>query len=129
MDNTERAANAETAVVMAEALHEYAFDVTLTVALRVKATSFEEAAKMLKAELECADSNFGSWPDGSPITGEASLAVDKVTKDMLFEFDGDQAEVCRRCEAIEGEPEWGTVGDGYDGYCASCADKRQAAED
>lgn len=34
-------------------------------------------------------------------------------------------ECCPGCGAVEGTPEWGTVGDGFDGYCPSCADKRE----
>lgn len=34
-------------------------------------------------------------------------------------------ESCAECGAVEGTPEWGTVGDGFDGYCPSCADKRE----
>lgn len=37
---------------------------------------------------------------------------------------GDGPVVCPGCEAVEGTSEWGTVGDGFDGYCPSCADKR-----
>ncbi len=35
-------------------------------------------------------------------------------------------EICTNpdCKAIEGTAKWGTVGDGGDGYCPSCADKR-----
>jgi hypothetical protein len=33
---------------------------------------------------------------------------------------------CLGCGAIEGTEEYGTVGDGFDGYCPSCADKREA---
>lgn len=104
---------------MTDSLIEYAFDLKLTASIRVKATSFEEAVKMLKEEFDCADANFGAWPNGDPITGEVSLS-EEPTKAMLYE-----PEVCPGCEAIEGEPEWGTVGDGFDGYCASCADKRE----
>ena len=32
---------------------------------------------------------------------------------------------CPECSAVEGTEKWGTVGDGYDGYCPSCADKRE----
>jgi hypothetical protein len=32
---------------------------------------------------------------------------------------------CPGCDAVEGTPEWGTVGDGFDGYCPSCADERE----
>lgn len=53
--------------------HEYAFDLELRAAIRVKATSEEEARELLRENLECADSNFGAWPNGDPITGEASL--------------------------------------------------------
>ena len=103
---------------------EYAFDLKLNVAIRVSASSFEEARSILLERLDAADSNFGAFPNGDPIVGEASLAGD-VTKDMLFEVDGDPATVCPGCAAIEGEEEWGTVGDGFDGYCGSCADKRE----
>jgi len=33
---------------------------------------------------------------------------------------------CPDCGAVEGTEEWGTVGDGFDGYCPSCADLREA---
>lgn len=56
-----------------EPLHEYAFDLELIVALRVKATSHEQALRTLRDTLDCADSHFGAWPDGSPVLGEASL--------------------------------------------------------
>lgn len=51
----------------------YLFDVTLKVALRVNASSEAEARKILEESLDCADANFGSFSDGSPILGEASL--------------------------------------------------------
>ncbi len=38
-------------------------------------------------------------------------------------------EVCSKCNAIEGSPEWGTVGDGFDGMCPCCADKEEEQED
>jgi hypothetical protein len=45
------------------------------------------------------------------------------------DFDGTkfdkEADACPDCGAVEGTPEWGTVGDGFDGYCPSCADKRE----
>lgn len=109
-------------------MKEYAFDLTLRAAIRVPADSFEQAVAWLKEAFDCADANFGAWPGGDPITGETSLAADEVTKDMLFEVDGDQPEICPGCGAIEGEPDWGTVGDGFDGYCGSCADKREGEE-
>lgn len=33
--------------------------------------------------------------------------------------------VCRECGAVPGTAEYGTVGDGYDGLCPSCADKAE----
>ena len=32
---------------------------------------------------------------------------------------------CPNCGAVEGTEEWGTVGDGFDGYCPGCADERE----
>lgn len=105
-------------------LHEYAFDLKLDVSLRVRASSYEQAVKKLRRKLDCANANFGAWDNGDPILAEASLNYDPP-KDALYEFDGDPAEVCPGCGAIEGEPEWGTVGDGFEGYCGNCADKRE----
>ena len=51
----------------------FLFDVALYGSLRVKASSEEEALENLKNLLDCAAVNFGSWPDGSPATGEVSL--------------------------------------------------------
>jgi hypothetical protein len=52
---------------------EYAFDIKLLAAVRVKATSEREARRMLNDYLQAADCNFGAWPDGSPILAEASI--------------------------------------------------------
>jgi hypothetical protein len=41
----------------------------------------------------------------------------------------DAAAPCRTCGAVPGTPDYGTVGDGYDGLCPSCADKEQAKLD
>lgn len=103
---------------------EFAFDLKLNVAVRVNASTFAEAASILHDKLSCADANFGAWPNGDPIVAEVFLSGD-VKPDMLFEVDGEEAVVCPDCQAIEGTEEWGTVGDGYDGYCPSCADKRE----
>lgn len=101
--------------------HSYLFDTALTASIRVEAKSVEEARAMLRAALDCADTNFGAFPNGDPITGE-------VSGDYfgLVEIDGEEPTECPSCGAVEGEPEWGTVGDGADGYCPSCADKRDA---
>jgi hypothetical protein len=67
---------------------EYAFDLKLDVAMRVKADTFEQAVAMLKDTLDCAQANFGAWPCGEPVTAEASLNG-AVTRDMLYEVDGE----------------------------------------
>jgi len=58
----------------------------------------------------------GISPDGTSII---NAEVD------CLEIDTDDVETCPECGAVEGSPEWGTVGDGYDGYCPSCADQRE----
>jgi len=105
-------------------MNKYAFDLKLDVSLRVEAKSYAEAVKILREKLNCAEANFGAWDNGDPIEGEASLNYDPP-KDDIYEVNGDPACACPGCGAIEGEPEWGTVGDGFDGYCPSCADKRE----
>lgn len=52
--------------------NEYLFDVKLFAAIRVKAPDEKTARAMIAKHIEVADCNFGSWPDGEPITGEAS---------------------------------------------------------
>lgn len=55
----------------------YTFDIKLLATIRVKAESATAATKKLRANLECADSNFGAWDDsGDPILGEASIDGD-----------------------------------------------------
>lgn len=64
----------------------YGFDFTLRAAIRVEATSEEEARKMLANLMICADTNFGAWPNGQPATGEVSLDGDPV----LFAIDDEE---------------------------------------
>lgn len=64
--------------------HEYAFDVKLLASIRVKASSEAEARVMLKEAFDCADTNFGAWPNGDPILAEASTDGDAD----LYEIDG-----------------------------------------
>jgi hypothetical protein len=54
-------------------LHCYGFDLELSCSLHVQATSHEHALRILRDKLDCADSNLGAWPDGSPILCETSL--------------------------------------------------------
>lgn len=53
-------------------IKEYAFDVTLSAALRVKARSENEARAIIRAELDCSAAYLGAWPDGAPILAEVS---------------------------------------------------------
>lgn len=106
-------------------MHEYLIDVTLNVSLRAKGRNWAEVKAQLDTLLDCADANFGAFANGAPILGEASLSH-PIDFSNVAEVDGDDPCQCPDCGAIEGEPEWGTVGDGFDGYCGSCADKREA---
>lgn len=65
---------------------EYAFDLRLFAAVRVTAATEDEARRLLRDHLTTASCNFGAWPDGTPITGEASL--DDGEPD-LYEVDGE----------------------------------------
>lgn len=71
---------------MENQLHEYALDVRLYACIRVKAASVDEARKLVRFHLDCADTNFGCWADGSPILAEASVDDDEMP---CFEVDGD----------------------------------------
>lgn len=79
--------------------HEYAFETTLTAAIRVKAATEEEARAMLRAELDSANSNLGAWPSGEPILCEVSLFL---IKGPPYEIDGREAvptgwKKCKTC--------------------------------
>lgn len=75
--------------VESPAYHEYAFDCTLTAAIRVKASSREAAEALLRAALDAADCNGGSWPNGDPILFEASVNHSEIS---LYEVDGEQVD-------------------------------------
>ncbi|WP_105132650.1 hypothetical protein [Burkholderia sp. BE12] len=66
--------------------HEYAFDVKLFASIRVKAATIDEARAKLREHVMEADCNFGAWPNGDPILGEASVDDDVMP---CFEVDGD----------------------------------------
>ena len=66
-------------------IHEYAFDVRLYACIRVKAQTEEQARRLLRDCLDCADANLGAWPDGSPILAEVS--PDDSSPDLI-EIDG-----------------------------------------
>lgn len=64
---------------------EYLFDLKLNTSLRVNAANESEARSVLIDQLDCADANFGAWPNGDPIVGEASVDRREMT---LMEVDG-----------------------------------------
>lgn len=66
--------------------HEYVFDVKLMTAIRVKAATVIEARAKLRNHVGSASCNFGAWPDGSPILGEASVDDDVLP---CSQVDGD----------------------------------------
>lgn len=65
---------------------EYVFGVWLFSTIRVNADSEEQAHRLLREHINCADANFGAWPNGDPILAEASVADDHPE---LIEIDGD----------------------------------------
>ena len=69
-------------------IHEYAFDVRLSCAVRVKATSKAEAIKLLD-RIQGNSANLGSWPNGEPILAEVST---DESNPYCFEIDGESAE-------------------------------------
>ena len=68
---------------------EYAFDVKLFATIRVQAESVDEARQMVREHVDCADANFGAWPNGDPILAEASVDDDELP---LIEIDGEAAD-------------------------------------
>ena len=67
--------------------HEYGFDVMLKAAIRVRASSPDQAIAMLHSALDSADCNAGAWPNGDPVLFEASTAPD--TAPVLYSIDGE----------------------------------------
>ncbi|MGF6604016.1 hypothetical protein P3T23_008771 [Paraburkholderia sp. GAS448] len=80
--------------------HEYAFDCTLTAAIRVKGDSREAAEAHLLAAMDAADCNGGAWPNGDPITFEASVNDSHLA---LYEVDGEPVVGERLPEVIDRE--------------------------
>lgn len=68
--------------------HEYAFDIKLLAAIRVRANSEAEARAKLRDALQCADSNFGQTSDGQTLTAEATIDGELD----LYEIDGEAAD-------------------------------------
>lgn len=68
-----------------ETLHEYALDIKLACAIRVHATSFEEAVKKLNSNVDSNTANLGAWENGDEILAEVSVH----SIDNLYEIDGE----------------------------------------
>lgn len=71
-------------------IHEYAFDVKMFAAIRVRATSETEARKLMSEHVSAIDCTAGDWPNGTPITFETS--IDDEEGGCLFEIDGKHVE-------------------------------------
>lgn len=56
--------------------NEYAFDVKMFAVIRVTAKDENTARRMLEDAMDCASINCGAWPNGDPITAEASMDGD-----------------------------------------------------
>jgi hypothetical protein len=84
---------------------EYAFDATVRIAIRVTAATEQDARDLLDRHLDCADANFGTWPNGDPITAEASLRdrprVYEINDEAYEPLPGDDEE-CIRCAEDDG---------------------------
>ncbi len=63
----------------------YTFDVKLLASIRVMAKDLDDAKEQLANALHCADTNFGAWPNGDPVTGTATLDGEPD----LIEIDGE----------------------------------------
>ena len=71
-------------------MKKYSFDCYLVVAVTVPALDEIGARAALNDALQCADSNFGHWPDGSPIVAEASLTYGgQIPPPHLYAIDGE----------------------------------------
>lgn len=69
-------------------MHEFLFDVTLAASIRVKASSADEARRLLRDSIDCNTANLGSWPNGDPIICEVSCPDEA---DEIVEIDGEPA--------------------------------------
>ena len=70
---------------------EYSFDIKLLAAVRVKATSPDQARQLLHELFDSADCNGGAWPSGDPVLFEASLVEGQ--EPVLVTHDGHDAPV------------------------------------
>ncbi|WP_420213369.1 hypothetical protein ACN8ZM_39810 (plasmid) [Burkholderia aenigmatica] len=68
---------------------EFAFDSTVAIAIRVKAKSRQEAEERIREAFCAADCNGGAWPNGDPITFEASVNNAPL---LMFQVDGEDVD-------------------------------------
>src|SRR5215472_4379030 len=62
----------------------------------------------------------GCMTDGVDLCSDCQAANElEHVEAMQDELEAADAEVCPGCGAVEGTEAWGTVGDGFDGYCPS----------
>lgn len=54
---------------------EFLFDVTIKTSIRVTADTAQEARDLIFERIDCAETNFGAWPNGDPILAEATAHV------------------------------------------------------
>jgi hypothetical protein len=57
-------------------MKQFTFDLPLLASVTISADNPEAARQMLQSALDCADTNFGAFPNGDPILGECSLMED-----------------------------------------------------
>ncbi len=105
-----------------EETREFAFDMTLQCALRVKASSIEEARRIIRASINCVEANLGIWPSGSPILAEVSVngAMDvfEVDGEPVVDEDEDDSHP-PRCSNATGH-EWPNVEESERSLCVHC---------
>jgi hypothetical protein len=129
----------EERVTAAHLVREYAFDVMLLAVARVKAPDLEAARDALVNICEVDLTGVDVSPNRPNPTRAIEIRLTEASIDTLaeldeikpFQVDGEDVdedqEPCRKCGAYPGTSEYGTLGDGFDGLCPSCADKAEAA--
>ncbi|MER9436728.1 hypothetical protein NKJ04_17695 [Mesorhizobium sp. M0618] len=63
-------------------------------------------------------------------TAMVSISEDDGAYVLAWQWvSNDEADICTECGDHPGSETYGTVGDGYDGLCPSCADKAEEEDD
>lgn len=74
----------------------FTFDMTLSATITVDAPDEATAREWINEAIECADTNFGAWPDGSPILGECSLTANMPVDLVSLSDDQHEPEYLRQ---------------------------------